>query len=95
MLDPQAECPECGTKLGANRGCRECGWAPGRRATVSGPPSYVPPWKRPGFTPSSPEDPCEGGPDCTLEHLGAHTIRDHIEAFKKAGERIIARAVKL
>jgi hypothetical protein len=51
-------------------------------------PEYVVPWKRPGFKDSKPEDPCDE-PGCTL------TIRDHIEEFKRAGERIIQRAVKL
>jgi hypothetical protein len=51
-------------------------------------PAYVPPWKRPGFKDSKPEDLCDE-PGCTL------TIRDHIEEFKRAGERIIQRAVKL
>jgi hypothetical protein len=48
----------------------------------------VPPWKRPGWKDSKSSDPCDE-PGCTL------TIREHIEAFKRAGEKIIARALKL
>lgn len=28
MLDPLAECPECGLRLGAANSCAECGWKP-------------------------------------------------------------------
>jgi hypothetical protein len=61
---------------------------PDEREVQTQQPAYVPPWKRPGFKDSKPEDACDE-PGCTL------TIRDHIEAFKRAGERIIQRAVKL
>jgi hypothetical protein len=89
MLDPQAECPDCGSRLGSHIDCPKCGWRPAP-VPVARPvtPEFVPPWKRPGFKDSKPEDPCDE-PGCTL------TIRDHIEEFKRAGERIIQRAVKL
>lgn len=41
MLDPQAECPDCGGKLGARNDCRSCGWKPA-------PSSQRPaPWTKP------------------------------------------------
>ena len=54
MLDPQAECPECGTKLGSREDCRECGWKPGRRIISQGVE-----WTPPAFTPPSEEEHAE------------------------------------
>jgi len=80
-------CSECDARNPEGRFCRGCGTP--RNLSVSsahGEPEFVPPWKRPEFTPSRPEDRC---PEC------GQLVREHIEDFKRFGERIVARAVKL
>ena len=51
MLDPQAECPECGGKLGRHPDCRNCGWKPGPVRAFA-----AHDWTAPKFTPPTPEE---------------------------------------
>ena len=81
-------CIECkAANAVTHKFCEACGALRGG-STAKAADAYVPPWERPDFKPSRPEDPCTE-PGCTL------TIREHIEAFKRHGARIVARAVTL
>ena len=53
MFDPQAECPECGARLGMSRDCPKCGWTPGPPPRIT---TKAPDWTPPPFTPPSPEE---------------------------------------
>lgn len=55
MLDPQAECPDCGARLGGSMDCRSCGWKP-TPPRVEPVRKAVPEWTPPPFTPPSPEE---------------------------------------
>jgi hypothetical protein len=84
------ECRECHAKNAPKTHfCEACGQA---RALAEQPHKEVTraplPWERPGFKDSKPDDPCDE-PGCKM------TIREHIQQFKLAGEKIVARAVKL
>jgi hypothetical protein len=82
------ECRECHAKNAPKTHfCEACGQA--RALAEDKAPTRPPlPWERPSFKPSTPDDPCDE-PGCTK------SVRDHIAEFKRAGEKIVARAVKL
>ena len=66
--------------------CEACGEARDTPAPPS-PAAYTPPWERPGWIASRPEDRCtEEG--CTL------TVREHIEEFHRHHAPILVRAAR-
>jgi len=68
--------------------CEACGEArdtPTERLNASSSVAYVPPWERPGWKDSQPDDSCDVM-GCTL------TIREHIEAFHRHHAQILVRA---
>jgi hypothetical protein len=89
MKKPEWVCVKCdAVNLVTGTFCEACGEARDRAPSSAARAEYLPPWKRPGWKDSTPEDRCTE-PGCDKR------IRDHIDEFKRAGEKIVARAVKL
>lgn len=94
MIDPGAECPECGQRLGSATVCKACGWTATVTAASREPvlPAYREcPDRRSRF------QPCEhvavgaerACPECEEQ------IREYRRQFREHGRRIQARNVQL